>query len=141
MIRLPPRSTRTDTLFPYTTLFRSHLFGYGSAASGAATQRGSILPASRPQPVHADSSDAPFRAFVRETIATSGSANHDFVGLLAGSGPVLRPTMADTLHHLSLHHGNRPRDFEVVAHSASSTGRHTGKECISTCGYRSAREY
>src|SRR3546814_3651441 len=30
MIRRPPRSTRTDTLFPYTTLFRSHgtqLFG------------------------------------------------------------------------------------------------------------------
>src|SRR3546814_6418680 len=25
MIRLPPRSTRTDTLFPYTTLFRSGL--------------------------------------------------------------------------------------------------------------------
>src|SRR3546814_7161819 len=24
MIRLPPRPTRTDTLFPYTTLFRSH---------------------------------------------------------------------------------------------------------------------
>src|SRR3546814_7226478 len=23
MLRLPPRSTRTDTLFPYTTLFRS----------------------------------------------------------------------------------------------------------------------
>src|SRR3546814_10430760 len=26
MIRRPPRSTRTDTLFPYTTLFRSLLF-------------------------------------------------------------------------------------------------------------------
>src|SRR3546814_10629992 len=26
MIRRPPRSTRTDTLFPYTTRFRSHLF-------------------------------------------------------------------------------------------------------------------
>src|SRR3546814_2910778 len=26
MIRRPPRSTRTDTLFPYTTLFRSGLF-------------------------------------------------------------------------------------------------------------------
>src|SRR3546814_4304753 len=25
IIRLPPRSTRTDTLFPYTTLFRSSL--------------------------------------------------------------------------------------------------------------------
>src|SRR3546814_8942263 len=27
MIRRPPRSTRTDTLFPYTTLFRSKLLG------------------------------------------------------------------------------------------------------------------
>src|SRR3546814_5561767 len=27
MIRRPPRSTRTDTLFPYTTLFRSVQFG------------------------------------------------------------------------------------------------------------------
>src|SRR3546814_2427471 len=26
MIRRPPRSTRTDTLFPYATLFRSRLF-------------------------------------------------------------------------------------------------------------------
>src|SRR3546814_3156318 len=25
MIRRPPRSTRTDTLFPYTTLFRSNI--------------------------------------------------------------------------------------------------------------------
>src|SRR3546814_5311120 len=29
MIRRPPRSTRTDTLFPYTTLFRSLLRGTG----------------------------------------------------------------------------------------------------------------
>src|SRR3546814_7139254 len=27
MIRRPPRSTRTDTLFPYTTLFRSLVYG------------------------------------------------------------------------------------------------------------------
>src|SRR3546814_14079687 len=27
MTRRPPRSTRTDTLFPYTTLFRSHFRG------------------------------------------------------------------------------------------------------------------
>src|SRR3546814_4102974 len=33
MIRRPPRSTRTDTLFPYTTLFRSAV---GSAAEGLA---------------------------------------------------------------------------------------------------------
>src|SRR3546814_5504429 len=29
MIRRPPRSTRTDTLFPYTTLFRSAAGGAG----------------------------------------------------------------------------------------------------------------
>src|SRR3546814_15690494 len=35
MLRRPPRSTRTDTLFPYTTLFRSALvmvFGRGADA-------------------------------------------------------------------------------------------------------------
>src|SRR3546814_5315883 len=35
MIRRPPRSTRTDTLFPYTTLFRSdHLQQRSQAAAG-----------------------------------------------------------------------------------------------------------
>src|SRR3546814_6172554 len=32
MIRRPPRSTRTDTLFPYTTLFRSNAGGDKFAA-------------------------------------------------------------------------------------------------------------
>src|SRR3546814_20538812 len=35
MIRRPPRSTRTDTLFPYTTLFRSHR-GFGRVDIGVA---------------------------------------------------------------------------------------------------------
>src|SRR3546814_7752668 len=36
MIRRPPRSTRTDTLFPYTTLFRSTRHrGGGPVAAGA----------------------------------------------------------------------------------------------------------
>src|SRR3546814_1206898 len=34
MIRRPPRSTRTDTLFPYTTLFRSPVDGYRSVSTG-----------------------------------------------------------------------------------------------------------
>src|SRR3546814_11398409 len=33
MIRRPPRSTRTDTLFPYTTLFRSGNEQAGNAAA------------------------------------------------------------------------------------------------------------
>src|SRR3546814_15072725 len=46
MIRRPPRSTRTDTLFPYTTLFRSTGYdvtragqGPGKAATGAKRRR------------------------------------------------------------------------------------------------------
>src|SRR3546814_4169413 len=49
MIRRPPRSTRTDTLFPYTTLFRS-IEAAGSRcvwtmqASGKAASRASMPP-------------------------------------------------------------------------------------------------
>src|SRR3546814_7836213 len=55
MIRRPPRSTRTDTLFPYTTLFRSDvgstgLRGHGGSYSdlrrrgkGTATATGGLL--------------------------------------------------------------------------------------------------
>src|SRR3546814_18441440 len=35
MIRRPPRSTRTDTLFPYTTLFRSADIALGWIAADA----------------------------------------------------------------------------------------------------------
>src|SRR3546814_20484781 len=42
MILRPPRSTRTDTLFPYTTLFRSQL----GTADGLADRRpAGVLPA------------------------------------------------------------------------------------------------
>src|SRR3546814_8820357 len=36
MIRRPPRSTRTDTLFPYTTLFRSPGLAQGVQANATA---------------------------------------------------------------------------------------------------------
>src|SRR3546814_4213555 len=41
MIRRPPRSTRTDTLFPYTTLFRSQaaLLQYRNKGAGDALRR------------------------------------------------------------------------------------------------------
>src|SRR3546814_1116959 len=38
MIRRPPRSTRTDTLFPYTTLFRS-AWSLGGVSNGGARHR------------------------------------------------------------------------------------------------------
>src|SRR3546814_2157220 len=39
MIRRPPRSTRTDTLFPYTTLFRSQVDERNLHRTGPATLR------------------------------------------------------------------------------------------------------
>src|SRR3546814_5540113 len=39
MIRRPPRSTRTDTLFPYTTLFRSPTKPRASVAMGETAWR------------------------------------------------------------------------------------------------------
>src|SRR3546814_6697070 len=39
MIRRPPRSTRTDTLFPYTTLFRSAELGKAVDPIGLADDR------------------------------------------------------------------------------------------------------
>src|SRR3546814_10268974 len=54
MIRRPPRSTRTDTLFPYTTLFRSSLHprraGQLRAGGGAA---GRVRDADQRQPARA----------------------------------------------------------------------------------------
>src|SRR3546814_21157261 len=38
MIRRPPRSTRTDTLVPYTTLFRSAVAAAGHLAEARAEQ-------------------------------------------------------------------------------------------------------
>src|SRR3546814_14200487 len=47
MIRRPPRSTRTDTLFPYTTLFRSlgHRIGDGDIMGMEAAREHGLAPA------------------------------------------------------------------------------------------------
>src|SRR3546814_19846114 len=65
MIRRPPRSTRTDTLFPYTTLFRSRR----AALHRHAVERGVAGPGSHLLCVH-----LPRRALV----------DQDEVGVLPG---------------------------------------------------------
>src|SRR3546814_8717225 len=47
MIRLPPRSTRTDTLFPYTTLFRSHVVAVGKIVAAVGECLAPVLDAYR----------------------------------------------------------------------------------------------
>src|SRR3546814_5694529 len=67
MIRRPPRSTRTDTLFPYTTLFRSPECGHG-AIRAADSDR--VRPPVRRSPV-------PFRAAARRFAAGSDRQEHE----------------------------------------------------------------
>src|SRR3546814_4660584 len=64
MIRRPPRSTRTDTLFPYTTLFRSTVAGE--------TKRESEQRGNEQQPAH---ERAPGKWNERRPAAT-GRADH-----------------------------------------------------------------
>src|SRR3546814_2704743 len=62
MIRPPPRSTRTDTLFPYTTLFRSGGELHQAAAAPAALvdcpfEEAAAEPAAAPRRGHAHALD------------------------------------------------------------------------------------
>src|SRR3546814_13023543 len=50
MIRRPPRSTRTDTLFPYTPLFRSHAGGPPPSTPAAASVEPVAEPAAESVP-------------------------------------------------------------------------------------------
>src|SRR3546814_7206762 len=47
MIRRPPRSTRTDTLFPYTTLFRSRVWLENRDSSCIAKSRFGLISSTR----------------------------------------------------------------------------------------------
>src|SRR3546814_2078195 len=71
MIRRPPRSTRTDTLFPYTTLFRSRRRGNNGSGRGCrrAARRQAFRAAS-----HASADRRPLRRL--PTYPTGRSEEH-----------------------------------------------------------------
>src|SRR3546814_1311355 len=60
MIRRPPRFTRTDTLFPYTTLFRSPVFnGVPSPAATVLFAFGAAVRLIPPRTPHARAAQSP----------------------------------------------------------------------------------
>src|SRR3546814_6088744 len=61
MLRQPPRSTRTDTLFPYTTRFRSHERGRSRVAAPRQPKSASAMTASWRCPSIAHPSTPPAR--------------------------------------------------------------------------------
>src|SRR3546814_15925083 len=106
MIRRPPRSTRTDTLFPYTTLFRS--FVRLSLTGDDAHQRGFAGAVAPDQP-----DAAPGRQRSGRTVQYSASAkaHGDYTQVQHGGGPNRKPATLKT----------------------RSEERRVGKECVSTC--------
>src|SRR3546814_19764870 len=86
MIRLPPRSTRTDTLFPYTTLFRSLAEDLGEAAGVLGEVR----------KLHRAVLDEGHRFALRL------HRHHDVEALLAPLPDLLLEVGLDGLHHAAL---------------------------------------
>src|SRR3546814_15943373 len=72
MLRRPPRSTRTDTLFPYTTLFRSTLAGVRASATQTAAE------------------------IARGNVATAAGVNQNTAGTVAEIGNLLKGATTTT---------------------------------------------
>src|SRR3546814_12473585 len=97
MIRLPPRSTRIDTLFPYTTLFRSRDSGRRDTAPAA--PRPARRPATRPRWCRWPDARAPRRGTDRASRrgcsrlrrrAHGGSRRGDRKSVVEGKGVAVR---------------------------------------------------
>src|SRR3546814_12021398 len=99
MIRRPPRSTRTDTLFPYTTLFRStrisnYLFEAALEAGLVAAGVGVQLMGPMPTPAVAHLT-RPMRADGGIVMSASHNPQHDHgIKFLSAEGESLGDTTA-----------------------------------------------
>src|SRR3546814_13522741 len=72
MIRRPPRSTRTDTLFPYTTLFRSVFAGDELRKDGATRPTGFFAPTTPESRKAGSESRNPVRCEQQTSFSLSG---------------------------------------------------------------------
>src|SRR3546814_1475560 len=119
MIRRPPRSTRTDTLFPYTTLFRS--FGI-TAVLGAVIyssdqkERTVVVPFGSGGDLYVTGSKpsaAYIRTMTRNIVALAGtysaySADRQFQELLSIVHPSAYNSMRDSLNSILDDLANNP---------------------------------
>src|SRR3546814_17652221 len=112
MIRRPPRSTRTDTLFPYTTLFRSLAGGFAwLAASNEAGFVGRLIDAGA------------WAAYRPETFAVLPDGGCSFISVRTPGPPPPHPPIYET--------GNTH-----LTSAYSSDERLLGIECVSMCSSR-----
>src|SRR3546814_19809502 len=118
MIRRPPRSTRTDTLFPYTTLFRSIELPTGAQRHGIDQPR----PLVRKAGVGITASDD------RRGHAVVGLPGHKLLRPRRATGCDCRPdivALCPLLHRIAA-------EQEIIKHALTDvlveTGRATGRE-------------
>src|SRR3546814_18819551 len=109
MIRRPPRSTRTDTLFPYTTLFRS---------MRVATRR----------QMHPHTVCAPYANASVDHLQQQ--ARPVFNGAAVLIVPLVYAVLKELIDQVTV--GRMP--FDAV--ETRSEERRVGKECVSTCRSR-----
>src|SRR3546814_13250074 len=129
MIRRPPRSTRTDTLFPYTTLFRSELTRLISL-----TQLAKYIPGNIAQ--HASRAalslkrGMPIRPYMSSVIQETllACAARIIVGLILFAPRLRASGLADYDWLLVL--------MLLGSGVGRSEERRFGKECVSTCRLR-----
>src|SRR3546814_14296791 len=123
MIRRPPRSTRTDTLFPYTTLFRS-VFRMTGARASATT---SAAP-------NGDNIDAQNLTVPAE----AGAIAKAITGAYLSSGGNAFSTRTASMivqQHFP------PAPTTVGLESGRSEKRSVGQECVRTCRSRGAPDH
>src|SRR3546814_13349645 len=129
MILRPPRSTRTDTLFPYTTLFRSDR----NIRSCGGLRRITMLEvADRPVDTASDASHG--------SPAALNAVNH-----WVPHNIVMRDTWFPLAHSSSI--GQKPVRRAIYSHpyfiwrETRSEARRVGKECVRTCRSRGSPDH
>src|SRR3546814_12960570 len=80
MIRRPPRSTRTDTLFPYTTLFRSDQI--------AVMHAGRIMQCAEPDTIYWQPASAPVARLTGSVIFLDGVVDDGHIATPMGQLPL-----------------------------------------------------
>src|SRR3546814_1319421 len=109
MIRRPPRSTRTDTLFPYTTLFRSHChFGgiYAPVWCSCASANSMPLTACMPSLIRSCSTSNSTRATIDVTDGKNEGVSVEMISVQSACwaiGATTLSVMATTLQRSEEH--------------------------------------
>src|SRR3546814_17491701 len=134
MIRRPPRATRTDTLFPYTTLFRSHAPGFAVLEAIARQLSDDIWVCAPSEEQSGAGHSLTLSRPVR--VRQHGTRRWSCTGTPTDSVMVAIGKLMPEKPDLILSGVNRGANLGDDVTYSRSEERRVGKECVSTCRYR-----